>query len=459
MFRGSIPADMRDMLSTLVMASNEKEYHIGCSGNFTVERTLIGINENLKLHSNDVNLYSVMIGRYFSGQDLEISLNPDFEEHYGFMEKFMTERVDQLACVMIGSNLTLGVGKESNPYYRRVLENYKKQFEKIHKRTVENISKTKFKLDSFFAGDVVDWMDTIPKNSNIIMYPPFFANDYTMQFKGLTKIFLWSEPEFVEMTEERKEKLIEKITEKRNWVLGLHIIRENLTDYLIGRTQTTNRATPIYLYSNYTSRKMITMPHQKMTELAIPRLGMNEDIGQKLKVVDLEYDVFCSMRSMYMNANIKPGSPALAFGVMVDDKLVGCFAVSQSKFHGMRGIIQPFLYLLSDFPVSPTKYQRLSKLILYAVLSKEMKLIFEKLTRKRVRGIITTAFSDNPVSMKYRGIFRLLKREKLEEAKNCKSGYIGKKFMLNYGQEVGNFTLDEGFKIWLKKHGKVLKHG
>jgi hypothetical protein len=195
-----------------------------------------------------------------------------------------------------------------------------------------------------------------------------------------------------------------------------------------------------------------------MTDRAILRLGDKEEIGKKLKVVKLDYDVFCSMRSMYMNASIKPGAPTLCFGVMVDDKMVGCFAMSTAGLEPREssGVPSPKCYLLSDFPVAPSIYPRLSKLVLYAALSAEIKVVYEHSTNKRVRGILTTAFSDNPISMKYRGLFKLVKREDLEKSKS-KSGYIGKKYMLNYAQEMGAWTLEEGFEKWRQKHGKVLR--
>jgi hypothetical protein len=126
----------------------------------------------------------------------------------------------------------------------------------------------------------------------------------------------------------------------------------------------------------------------------------------------------------------------------------------------MRGdkpinIETPYMYLLSDFPVSKTDYPRLSKLIVYCALSKEMKDFCEQQFGTRMRSILTTAFSKNPVSMKYRGILKLYSRKKLDaEGADGNPDRKEEKFQLNYVAPFGEWTLQEGFDMWKSKHGK-----
>ena len=96
---------------------------------------------------------------------------------------------------------------------------------------------------------------------------------------------------------------------------------------------------------------------------------------------------------------------------------------------------------MTDFAIRPLKYRRMSKLILAVVLSKEVKLMIEQMINQRVRVITTTAFTDKPVSMKYRGIFELASRK--EDPPR-----------LNYNGEAGKWTMREGFEWWIKKHSK-----
>jgi hypothetical protein len=98
------------------------------------------------------------------------------------------------------------------------------------------------------------------------------------------------------------------------------------------------------------------------------------------------------------------------------------------------------VYMLSDFPVAPTDYSRLSKLVLYASLSKESKLIAERVAKRRIKQVLTTAYSNAPESMKYRGIFKLhTRKENLTTKRDWgetidveANAYYRRKYELNY---------------------------
>ncbi|MEV0318163.1 hypothetical protein [Streptomyces sp. NPDC050659] len=89
-------------------------------------------------------------------------------------------------------------------------------------------------------------------------------------------------------------------------------------------------------------------------------------------------------------------------------------------------------YLLSDFAVAPTDYPRMSKLIVLAATSAETQLLCQRAFSRRIRAASTTAFSNNPVSMKYRGLLRLTKRGPPNEN--------DWKFQLQYQGAMGGHT-------------------
>lgn len=195
------------------------------------------------------------------------------------------------------------------------------------------------------------------------------------------------------------------------------------------------------------------MPKQELETVMIPRIEPDDDIGEKVSIKKLTSGQFFSLRSQYMNHNIKPGSPNLAYAVLVDGVIIGSFALmKQNSLSNFDKYIQtPSIYLLSDFPVSNSKYDRLAKLVLYVALSSEVKIICENLSRRRIYSMVTTAFSNNPVSMKYRGIFQLLTRKENEKT--------NEKYEINYGAMLGEWTMQEGLEIWKKKHGNKMVKG
>lgn len=147
----------------------------------------------------------------------------------------------------------------------------------------------------------------------------------------------------------------------------------------------------------------------------------------------------------------KVGTPSASYGLFCDDKLFGVFAFSNSfMLTGSEKLERPTIYLLTDFSISPTCEKNLSKLVLYCILSKEVKMLAEKVTGKRVKTITTNAFSKNPVSMKYRGLFEQFGRRELEKDEEGKV----KKWNLSYGAKMGQWSLKEGYELWRRKSSK-----
>lgn len=56
------------------------EAWVGCSGNFTSERTLFGLVP--QIHSNDVTLWSCLLGSYLSGQEFRMELKPSEQQYW-----------------------------------------------------------------------------------------------------------------------------------------------------------------------------------------------------------------------------------------------------------------------------------------------------------------------------------------------------------------------------------------
>jgi len=98
------------------------------------------------------------------------------------------------------------------------------------------------------------------------------------------------------------------------------------------------------------------------------------------------------------------------------------------------------LYVQADFVVPTEKSTRLAKLLLLLMQSTHFREVCEELLTSRIAILQTTAFTDKPVSMKYRGVFTLTKRA--QDAS-------GKKF-LNYETATGLFTEREAIERWMK---------
>ena len=150
---------------------------------------------------------------------------------------------------MLGTRFLQYVGK-NGAYYRRMLDATREQWPRMHEKTATKLRSLQTRLGSFFAGDVRDYLDTeVPADAPVVMFPPFYASDYQAQFAPIDAAFDWPEPSFDELTEDGKERIIEQVQDRPNWVLGLHIERPELRDKLAGVVQTANRGLPIYVYA------------------------------------------------------------------------------------------------------------------------------------------------------------------------------------------------------------------
>jgi len=75
---------------------------------------------------------------------------------------------------------------------------------------------------------------------------------------------------------------------------------------------------------------------------------------------------------------------------------------------------------------------------------REMKRILDEKSIRDYKAILTTAFTDKPVSMKYRGLYELAKRGKTADNKP----------FLNYRGEFDNSTFEEVVTSWIKRFNK-----
>ena len=463
MFFGSIPADVQTIMANNIKEWNCTDIYVGCSGNFTVEKVISPLKK-FTLHSNDVTLYSYCLGKYLSEEYFNLYLTKECHEKIPWTEEYLKNPVDCLATIMLMSSIVRYMDKD-NPYYLRMYDAYVKQFSTLHSQTVAKIENNETKLASYFNGDAMQFVKDTPEDAGFVTYPTFknAGKAYIKDFAKLETLFHFEPTEYTIFDENTLLEYFKLVASKRYWIIGTDMKLPELFDaYLKALSKTTNRGITIYIYSNAGKTHYIG-PRQEIEDLKIPRLMPGDTVGDKIELKILSNNAFQTLRSEYMNINIRPGAATLAVGVFVDEKLCGVYAFSAAPTQSNwdTHIDTPTIYLLSDFPVEPVDYDRLAKLVLYAALSEESKLLAERITRKRVKSLVTTAFSKNPVSMKYRGLFKVLNRKEHDAlgedwAKDIdpSNAYYAQKYQINYGAKMGEWTLDEGLQLWKKKHSQ-----
>ena len=450
MFQGTIPTKTLKIINEVVKEWKVKRIFIGCSGNFTIERAISNVVD-CNLISNDVTIYSSYIGKYLAGESLDsLQMKDEYDGDCNFLRDYMSDDVSKIATLILASDvLPYDSMYGSNVYSKRMLRGYKEQFSEMHAKMCKKMEVLKGKVKKFYHGDVMDLLDKIPSNSGFVSFPPFFKGGYEKMWKALEDVFEYTEPKY-EMFDPDKHINIfcEKVKKIDNFVIGAERKVEALEEYYIGMSQT-NLGKAIYIYGKSSKTHYVAINEKSTKAKPIIKIGEDDKIQNDIEIREITLDQFEENRALYLSTNVKKvATPSASFGLFSNNKMFGVFAYANSKMLTAPNVLErPCVYLLTDFAVSPTNEKHLSKLVLLCILSKEAKILAEKMANKRIMSISTNAFSNNPVSMKYRGIFKQYSRKPLEKDNN---GNVTK-WNLTYGAKMGQWTLKEAYEKWKRK--------
>jgi len=424
MFVGSINQDMRSVLAELAAGFRGLPVYVGCSGNFTCERVLAreGIGG---LHSNDVSLYSCALGAFLAGKPFPLGVQ---DERLAWLRDWLSPGLPAVATLLLCTTI-LEYWDRDHPYHGRMWAAYLRRWPELHATTVEKlrVGLEGVRLADFHAGDVVDFLAAAPDESVVISFPPTYKAGYERLYRKLQATFSWESPTYPLFTADRFQALIERMTAKRVWLVSRDEPVAGLAGFEVASVQTGMRSRPVWMYSN---RKLarVTLPRQKTEPVPWPRV--EADPAGPIELVPLTGPQLNTLRSEYLSPLITPAGALLQFGVLAGGRLFGALAYSSPNAGLSAGWCDS--YMMTDLAVK-SPVPRLSKLVVAAALSTEVRAALEEKQACRVETVGTTAFTDRPVSMKYRGVMDL---------------YSRKPGMLNYVGRAGRWTLAEAFAWW-----------
>jgi hypothetical protein len=426
MFVGAINGDLRSVLASLAPAWRGLPIFVGCSGNATIERILPSLDVG-ELHGNDVAVYSCALGHHLASQPFHVTIE---DERYAWLKPYVEPGVPTVTTLLLCTT-AFQLADRDTPYHRRMWQAYTGRWAQLHAETAEKIKAAteKVRLRSFYAGDVVDFLTNAPEESVVVSAPPTYRGGYERLYKKLGAVFDWPKPDYQLFTEERFAALIDVIRTKRVWVVSRDQPIPTLDGFQVARVQTGMRSKPVYVYSNHAGATL-TVPRQKLE--AVPYARVTDRAEPPLALVDLTQGQLNTLRSEYLNPRMAPAAATVRFGVLAAGRLAGAMGF---KLYWPYGDDWCHAYRMTDFAVS-CSVPKLSKLVLAATLTKEVQTVLEQAACGRVQTIATTAFTDKPVSMKYRGVYALHSR---------------KEGALNYVGMAGKWTLEEAYQWWNKK--------
>ena len=426
MFIGSINRHMRCVLEQAAVAWRGLPVYVACSGNFTVERILAkaGVHE---IHSNDVSIYSCALGWHLAGEVVQYRIaDPEFT----WLEDYLQPGIPTIATLLLTGEM-LKVGGE-NAYAQRIRNEYRRTWPELHKTSVARITKalSAFKVASYFAGDCRRFLAEVdPRGAVCVSFPPTYEGGYERLYKKLEAIFDWPRAAYELFSPEDFDQFSQTVRSFKHWMISSDQPQVELAHQHVATVQTSLLSKPVFMYADKAPHRLATAAQNLGRNPWAPR---NDQVVEPIQVVKIEGKVMNSIRSMYLNPKIMPAMPTRCYAVLSDKRIIGAFGVSLPN-----GPLPCDIYLMADFAVRPSPHKRLSKLILACLMSTQVQTDLEQWLCSRIKVIGTTAFTDKPMSMKYRGMFDVHSRAE------GRVNYLGK---------AGRWSLAEGFQWWSKTH-------
>jgi len=429
-FIGSINAETRRWLGNNGQAFDGREVWVGCSGAFTVEQILSRYAPKAKIRGNDVSLYSSVLGAYLAGQPFNLAVR---EEKFGWLEPYLGDVEAKAATVMVLFEV-LKYEKADNLFKQRHWAHYLNNFESFHQATVAKLQERKkeVRLEAYTSKDIFDLLDEMPEDAVAIAFLPTYAGGYERMFKRLEEIFDWDRPSYGLIDAERKAAILEKMKQRD----FLFLDDKEWPELSLVAAVRKARMKPVYVYSNMEALRRGVLRQQRHAEFVpFTRLSDDDVITKEsqLTLVPTSNRVVNYYRDVYLSKGVGvPADGEVPLVAAVDGKVFGFLIYSRMQGGGD-------VYLLADFVVNSGRYRRLAKLLLLVTQTREVRRLLEEKFLLEIPKCRTMVFTDKPVSMKYRGLYQLVRRDP------------GK---LVYETDMGILDLSEVIPLWLKKFEK-----
>lgn len=427
MFTGSVPKPVVEQMFRIVPFEDFRDVFVCCSGSFRVDRAVKQAHPGLRVHSNDVSLLTVGLGRLLTGEPHAFR----FTGRLAFIEDLDPSPVERMAALLVALEMTRYSG--ANAHAQAHFRHLQVSFDEYLAKGKEKIAKfqTDTAIDSFFAGDFRDHADKGVEQGGIVLgFPPTYKSGYERLYKFLDSNTEWESPDYRLFDPKTIGDWIDSLDERgaKYCVFSDQVLegRQRAGEYY----GATNK--PIFLYANTGGTSLRRASNRAAPFKYTPADPSTFTEDSQVKVVPADGATMNYLKDIYLAKNIHHATGQFNSLVFVDGQLAGGIIMARSKFDSQRS-----LYILSDFSLS--RERKLSKLIALIATSAEIVNPIRRRLVADIKNVVTTAFTDKPVSMKYRGIFELTGR---------KEGH------LQYESAVRPESAQELYRLWWQKWGR-----
>lgn len=415
------------------------------AGNFVVSQLASQAVKDVEILSSDVSLYSCAIGYAINDEDCGIRFSDKAKDLYRFAANASTPEEIAAATIILCEAIQ-AMNKAKVRYYATIVKDIAINQDKYFAKMLAVVEKLKAEMSinfNYIGQDGAKTIESAAVGTFVYFDPPYFKGDYEKMWKGIETLVTMPELPYTLITEQEKSRQVELLHDS-----GAEFIYRTQAERVKGMKRifqyNQGRSKTHYLYANYKAKTGIKL------DLALKSVpGKFKIIGddtvltgsERARIVPIDGKVSNYYRVLWTK-KAKMTDMGMPYGLFLDDVFIGCITISSGLNFSMD-----YALIVSDCTPPGSVYKKLSKLPLLCILTEEFRLFVNSVMMWEHNGFTTIAFSNEPVSMKYRGLFELAERKP-----NTANDY---KFKLTYRQRrMFNETIQKAYEEWFKKYGK-----
>lgn len=393
-------------ISDIINKNKFNRIFVYASENLELEKLIYNLTSS-PIIGGDVDFCNVLFGKYFSGND-NFELSEEIYKDLKINRNVVLNNIEKLALAIIYKSY---IPKQNNEHAKRTFNNVVNNKDKLIREIKNQINNMSLHINKFRECSIEEFIRDISDKDLLII------DNRSHNFVN--------------------NKLIEQLYE-----LNITFVIVSKKDLLDIKQNQILKSQSLNIYSNINikSKLISTKTNSNLIQKSFSIVEDKEI--ESVEIKQLALTQFNCLRQKYISKQIHfLGTPKVCYGLFTNNKLFGVFGLTNDyRNKPPKEIEQPCIYLLSDFIVN-SKIRKLSKLVLYCVLSKEVKLLAERLLNKEIKTIYTNVFTRNMSSIKYRDLFTLQDKKQMKD----------KIYNLTYFSKMGRWNLKEGLELWKQK--------
>ena len=446
-FIGAVSASVRTVLAGYARRVALPPLIVG-AGNFTVPSVLRSGGYTGPITACDVTLYTSALGCWLTGAELGAEEREDCPPQLRGLLRTSTP-LDLAASVSLLLDLR-EVWQCKNAFQTRMVEHHRAAWDALMEKTRDKLIAYKAHIGpiDYRPQDGFELLAEHDAAHTVFAFPPTYRRGYEKLEALLAAAVRWPVPTYREMTDKSLE-LYEAIAAFQSYYV---VLEKDLPEVyeILGKPSAVlprGRGRTTYIVARH-APSVVVRPHVRTAPVGPLWPSTAAVTGAELPgFAPVKRAQSLRLNELYLARRIDwyDGGVDACLVLTLDGKVVG-------KADFMRSTVgtwklpenpdgQEAAYLMCDLAVASEVEKRLAKLTLYLLTSTEVRDWLNAKLNRRFGWVVTTAFSRGPVSMKYRGVFKLYSRRH-----DKKTG----QYALNYCRAFSG-TLRENFAAWLKK--------